>query len=107
MSTIQVVGDSTSSVLIIPKESEILIPFVYEYRMIDRLGVINGVKLFDTTTILEYSKKIGIDLLINNQAFKFDINVTSKLKSKIKTVDSLNITSITNNFTGESQSLLN
>ena len=106
-STIKVIGDSTTSTLIIPKESEILIPFVYEYRMIDRLGVINGNKLFDSTTLLQYSKKIGIDLLINNSLFKFDINVTSNLKSKIKVIDSLNISSVTSTFTGESKSILN
>ena len=106
-STIKVIGDSTTSTLIIPKESEILIPFVYEYRMIDRLGVINGDKLFDATSTLQYGKKIGIDLLINNNLFKFDINVVSNLKTKIKVVDSLNISSVTSTFTGESKSILN
>lgn len=107
LSTIQVVGDSTTSTLIIPKESEILIPFVYEYRMIDRLGNINGSKNYDTTETLQYDKKIGFDLLINNETFKFDINVTSKLKSKIKTADSVNINSITSQFSNEDQSILN
>ena len=40
--SISVTGDITTSTLIMQKESELLIPFVYEYRMTDRLGNIDG-----------------------------------------------------------------
>lgn len=91
---ITVVGNSTTSTLIIDKESEILIPFIYEYRMMDRLGYVDGNKDLTTNDELIYNKKIGVDMLINNEIFKFDINVTSKLKPKITPLESLNLTSV-------------
>lgn len=100
---ISVVGNTTTSTLIIPKESEILIPIIFEYRMIDRLGNINGEANFDVNNSLEYSKKIGIDMIINNELFKFDINVTSKLKSKITPIDNINLNSIISSFGNEDQ----
>jgi hypothetical protein len=106
IASISVIGDTAVSTMIIPKELEILIPFVFEYRMIDRIGNIDGILNQDANTILEYSKKIGIDMMINNELFKFDINVTSKLKSKILTTDSLNISSVVTNFNNETSSNL-
>ena len=94
MNSIQVIGNTTVSTLIIPKESEILIPFVFEFRMIDRIGNINGELGFDANNNLIYSKKIGIDMFLNNEMFKFDINVTAKLRSKINLTDSLNLKSV-------------
>lgn len=96
--SIKVIGNSTVSTLIIPKDTEILIPIVYEYRMMDRLGNING--NIDNTINDEiiYSKKIGIDLMINNEIFNFDINVTSKLKAKITPIETLNVSSVIGSF---------
>jgi hypothetical protein len=93
--SIQVIGNTAVSTLIIPKESEILIPFIYEFRMIDRFGNINGELDFDPNNNLIYTKKIGIDMFLNNELFKFDINVISKLRSKVNITDSLNLKSIT------------
>lgn len=100
---ISVVGNTATSTLVIPKESEILIPIIFEYRMIDRLGNINGEANFDVNNSLEYSKKIGIDMIINNELFKFDINVTAKLKSKITPIDNINLNSIISAFGNEDQ----
>lgn len=100
-SSFQVVGNTTVATLIIPKESELLIPIIFEYRMIDRLGNINGEKDFDSNVSLEYSKKIGIDILINNEVFKFDINVSSKLKSKVASIDTKNISSVISAYNNE------
>jgi hypothetical protein len=97
-----VVGNTTVSTLIIPKDSELIIPFIFEYRMIDRLGNVNGELNFDTTNSLVYSKKIGIDMLINNELFKFDINVTSKLRSKVVSIESMNINSVLGSYNDES-----
>jgi hypothetical protein len=105
-SNIQVIGNTTTATLIIPKESEILLPIVYEYRMIDRLGNINGEIDFDTNSILEYKKKMGIDILINNEMFKFDITVNTRLKSKVITFDQVAIQSIKNNFNNEPKEIL-
>lgn len=102
-SVIKVNGDNTTSTLIIPKESEILIPFVFEYRMTDRFGNIGfNDNTVDTSTLL-YSKKIGIEMFLNNQLFNFDINVSAKYEAKIKTADSVNISSITAKFNNEQQ----
>ena len=92
--TIKVTGNSTVSSLIIPKDTEILIPITYEYRMMDRLGNVNGD--IDTTINDEliYSKKIGVDIMINSEIFNFDINVTSKLKAKITPLETLNVSSV-------------
>lgn len=106
INTISVVGNTTMAVLIIPKESEILIPIIFEYRMMDRMGNINGVQNFVVSDGLEYSKKIGVDLVLNNELFKFDINVKAKLKSKVALMDSLNISSITGSYNGEAASNL-
>lgn len=102
--SIQVVGDTGVSTLIIPQNSEILIPFMFEFRMIDRLGNINGIKEFDSNAPLIYTKKIGIDMFLNNELFKFDINVNAKLRSKITNIDSLNVNSVTGAFGNEDKS---
>lgn len=96
--SISVIGNNTISTLIIPANTEILIPFIYEYRMIDRFGKINGSVDLTINDEVTYSKKIGIDLMINNELFKFDINVTSKLKSKVVPIETLNVSSIVGLF---------
>lgn len=101
INAISVSGTTTISTLIVPANTEILIPFVYEYRMIDRLGRINGNPDLTINDVIEYNKKIGIDLLINNEQFRFDISVTSKLKSTVVPIDSLNVSSIVGAFGNE------
>lgn len=91
---ISVIGDSTIATLILPPESDILIPFVYEYRMIDRIGKVNGKNDNTINDTIIYQKKLGIDLLLNNSPFKFDLLVTSQLKSSVPNIDSLNVNSI-------------
>ncbi len=104
--SLSVIGDTAIATMIIPKESEILIPFVYEFRMIDRLGNINGLLNQDPNTLLEYNKKIGIDMMINNELFKFDIFVNSKFKSKVITADSINIASVIGKYNNEDTSTI-
>ena len=100
--TIMVSGNNSISSLIIQKETELLIPFVYEYRMIDRIGNVDGDVEKTINDDLEYTKKIGIDMLINNNTFKFDIQVTSKLRAKITPLDTLNLTSVMGSFNPDS-----
>ena len=96
---IKVDGDSTISSLIIPQESEILIPIIYEYRMTDALGKrYNDNNVVDNTTDITYVKKLGFDLMINNQVFKFDLQVSSKLQSRISSTD---MTSVRTLYRGE------
>lgn len=103
---ISVVGSTTTATLIISPNSEILIPFNFEYRMIDRFGYIDGMIENSVSTNITYQKKIGIDMFINNSQFKFDISVTSKLKSKIAPVDSQNVTSVIGSFKDENKQLI-
>lgn len=98
---IQVIGNTSVSTLIINKESEILIPVIFEYRMVDRLGHINGEINYDIANGLTYSKKLGVDILINNNIFKFDIKVTAKYKSKITSIDTKNVSSVIGNYNNE------
>lgn len=105
-SAISVAGFNASSTLIIPAVTEILIPFIFEYRMIDRLGNIDGLPTANSNNTLEYSKKLGIDILINNDVFKFDINVYARLKAKINGIDAKNVNSLLASFTDENQSNL-
>lgn len=98
---IQVIGNTSISTLIINKESEILIPIIFEYRMVDRLGHINGEINYDIVNGLTYSKKLGVDILINNNTFKFDIKVTAKYKSKITSIDTKNVSSVIGNYNNE------
>lgn len=98
---IQVIGNTSVSTLIINKESEILIPIIFEYRMVDRLGHINGEINYDIVNGLTYSKKLGVDILINNNIFKFDIKVTAKYKSKITSIDTKNVSSVIGNYNNE------
>jgi hypothetical protein len=75
--------------------------------MIDRLGNINGLLNQDSNTSIGYSKKIGIDILMpDNSSFKFDINCTCKLKSKITTSDTSSLSSVIASYTGETPSPL-
>lgn len=104
--SVSVVGGTTVATLIIPKESEVLIPFMFEYRMTDRLGNIDGTFGYDANNGLTYSKKIGIDMLLNNDTFKFDINVTSKLKSKVASIETKNVSSVLSSYNNEDKSTL-
>lgn len=106
ISTVQVVGNTTTSTLIIPGESEIIIPFNFEYRMMDRKGHVNGEFGRSITDDLLYSKKMGVDILINNEIFRFDINVSAKLKSKIAPVESKNVSSIISAYKDENKEVI-
>lgn len=101
--SVSVVGNNTISTLIIPASSEIIIPFIYEYRMMDRFGRVNGSTDLTINDKITYNKKIGIDILINNETFRFDINVTSKLRSTIIPIESLNVSSVVGQFGNEEQ----
>lgn len=83
ITTIQVDGVDTSSSKVIPsgETSAILIPIVFQYRMTDANGFINGDSNLTVNTNFTYTKSIGVDLLVGNDTFKFDINVSSKFRS--------------------------
>lgn len=94
----KVVGNTTQSTLIIPKETELIIPIMFEYRMIDRLGNVDGDYQKSINDNIIYTKKLGVDMLINNHKFSFDISATAKLKTKISQLDKQNLNSIIGAF---------
>ena len=46
---------------------------------------------------------MGIDILIDNSVFRFDIVVTSKLKSKVAPIDGKNVNSIVASYKSENK----
>lgn len=92
-----VIGNNTTSSVIIPKKSELILPIIFQYRMTDRLGVINGDNSISPADNISYSKKIGADLLINNELLSFDLEFKAKLKSEIPSIESLNVPGIISN----------
>jgi hypothetical protein len=73
-------------------DKAITIPVIFQYRMTDYygdgnngLGNIGGDINFNTSSNLEYTKRIGIDIYNNlkdNNRFSFDIEITSRYTSK-------------------------
>lgn len=106
VTNVSVVGNNSISVLIVPANSEILVPIIYEYRMTDRLGRVNGRTDTTINDELIYTKKLGIDLLLNNNLFKFDILVSSRLKSTLTSMDSVNVSSVASLYNNESDEIL-
>ena len=103
LTNISVVGNSTISTLVLQKDTEILIPVVFEYRMMDRLGNVDGIHGKSITDDLEYKKKIGIDILINNQVFQFDVECSAKLNPVVKPIEKLNVNSVTAQYVKENE----
>lgn len=96
--SIEVNGDTTISNLIIQKDSYLLIPIIFEYRMMDKLGNINGDGRNKLNHNFGYTKKIGIDLLINNQTFRFDLSASVNFKGSVTPIEKLNVSSVAGNF---------
>lgn len=103
LTNISVTGNSTISTLVLQKDTEILIPVVFEYRMMDRLGNVDGIRGRNIIDDLEYKKKIGVDILINNQIFQFDVEVSAKLNPAVKPIEKLNVNSVTAQYVRENE----
>lgn len=82
MENIQVNGSSSNSIRILNPgdQNVILIPITFQYRMTDALGNING-EVSNIISNLEYRKKIGFDMIVADEKFKFDIEIFAKLRS--------------------------
>jgi hypothetical protein len=72
--------------------NSVLIPFTFQYRMSDVLGRIKGVA-GNSDTNFEYSKSIGVALLLNGMSFNFDIRVNAKYKSTRLGIDNMPLSS--------------
>jgi hypothetical protein len=75
----------------------LLIPILFQYRMTDALGNINGIAN-NTDTNLTMTKTVGIDILLNGQVYSFDLEVTAKYAPSIVGTNNLpKINSSSNN----------
>lgn len=95
---------------VIPGNSaeSITLDLVFQYRMTDYYGKTSETGIDNSTgrvggvignifSNLTYSKKIGIDIIdVNNQDFKFDIEVYAKYKSTGKNINSITSSMLSN-----------
>ena len=81
LQNIQVNGSSSNSIRILNTgdTNAILIPLVFQFRMMDAYGNVNG-EATETENI-EYRKKVGINMLIGQIPFKFDVECIARLRS--------------------------
>lgn len=81
LQNIQVNGSSSNSIRILNAgdTNAILIPLVFQFRMMDAYGNVNG-EATETENI-EYRKKVGINMLIGQTPFKFDVECIARLRS--------------------------
>lgn len=90
-------SDSSSSITLQNgQQNAVLIPLVYQYRMTDANGRISGdSSLSVSASNIEYKKKMGVDLVVGSEIFKFDVSVTSKFRqTTLSAVNSSNNTII-------------
>jgi hypothetical protein len=60
----------------------IVIPIIFQFRPVDKLGNIGGFRLNGSLTNIAYSKTIGIDIKPRySDNFSFDIKVTGRFKT--------------------------
>ena len=78
ISRFKVKGDQSTSVMVLSGGQELMIPLVFEYRMFDGLGRLNGeyTNKFEGVT---YKKTLGVSMNISNKEFTFDITAYTKI----------------------------
>ena len=60
-------------------ENALNIPVLFQFRASDKLGFIGGYRTSGTLTNIKYSKKLGIDIILKDDApFSFDLNVSAQ-----------------------------
>jgi hypothetical protein len=83
-SSIQVPGTTSLSTTIIGTgiSNSIIIPVIFQFRPVDKLGYIGGFRLNGNLTNITYSKTIGIDIKPRySDVFSFDVKVTGRFKT--------------------------
>jgi len=64
--------------------SALNVPLIFQFRAVDKLAYIGGFRANGNPTNVTYTKKIGVDIQVRNQApFSFDVQVTGKYKNDI------------------------
>ena len=60
-------------------ENALNIPVLFQFRASDRLGYVGGYNSLSTLTNIKYSKKLGIDIFLKDEApFSFDIQIDAQ-----------------------------
>lgn len=83
-SSIQVPGTTSLSTKIIGTgtANAIIVPVIFQFRPVDKLGYIGGFRLSGNLNNVAYSKTIGIDIKPRfSDTFSFDIKVTGRYKT--------------------------
>lgn len=83
-------GNSSDSSLVIEPNQSIEIPIIFEFRMMDRLGNIYDYNNSPNISNVTYTKKIGVDMLINGGKLSFDIRAKANFKSNIRQISRMN-----------------
>lgn len=102
-------SDSSSSITLQNgQQNALLIPIVYQYRMTDGGGRINGdSSLSISASNISYRKKMGVDLVVGNELFKFDFTVSSKFRQTTLSVSNSSNNTIINSVDVQSDSTPN
>jgi len=83
-SSVQVSGNTALSTtpLAEGEANAINIPLVYQFRAVDKAGYIGGWRKSGNLSNVTYTKKIGIDIQVQNEdTFSFDVQVTGAYKN--------------------------
>ncbi len=83
-SAIQVSGTTSLSTISLGtgETNAINVPIIFQFRAVDKLGFIGGWRKSGNLSNVTYTKKIGIDLQVQNEdSFSFDIQVTGSYKN--------------------------
>lgn len=60
-------------------ENAVNIPVLFQFRASDKLGYIGGYRTSETLANIKYSKKLGIDIILKDDApFSFDLQVSAQ-----------------------------
>jgi hypothetical protein len=91
------VDSSASKEIYSGAQDSIMIPIIFQYRMTDALGNVNGQQSLTASSNFEYAKTIGFDLFINNKLFSFDVEVYAKYRPSSTANQRLNVVPSANN----------
>ena len=71
--------DIAKKLLEFGEEKGINIPLIFQFRCSDKLGYVGGFRQAGNITNISYTKKVGIDIQVRNEAlFSFDVEVSCK-----------------------------
>lgn len=95
---VQGVDSSSAKEIYSGDQDSIIIPIIFQYRMTDALGNVNGLNSLNANSNFEYSKIIGFDLFVNNKIFAFDVEVYAQYRPSTTANQRLNIVQSSNNI---------